>query len=177
MKGINIGKFIGFVHPWILSLIPPVLAFCFGFNYKVDNFEKVLDTSVTFSSIIIGFLAALLGILFTIRDSQIIEVIFESKEKGTLKYYFYESILVGFVVILLSASLYILDSNKLYVEIIFNGWLYLSFTFVTSSFRIVNLLLSAFFKSNDTNNRPPSNMNDINKRAREEIKERLTKPK
>lgn len=68
-------KFLDRVYPPVISLIFVYLGFTLGFDYKVKNFDKILDSSIVFGSIVIGFLAALLGILVTIRDTDIVREI------------------------------------------------------------------------------------------------------
>ncbi|MDO8223950.1 hypothetical protein [Bacillus cabrialesii] len=70
-------KVLSYIYPLIISG-----AVFIDFTYAVKNFDKVLDGAITFSSIVLGFLGALLGILISIKDSAIVSAIFESKEKN-----------------------------------------------------------------------------------------------
>lgn len=165
-------KIIDRLYPLGISVTLVFLLNYIGFDKTAHNFEKVLDSAVTFSSIVVGFLAALLGILVSIRNTEIVGEIFAQKEYKTLKRYFNETFIMGFSVILFSNSLYILmnETSKI-AEILFFIWITVSFWFILSTYRIVNILMSVFFKANASDQRPESNVAE----NREEIKDRLKK--
>ncbi|WP_260286746.1 hypothetical protein [Peribacillus aracenensis] len=170
-------KFISWFYPLFISIIVVVISIRFDFSYTVENFDKVLDGTITFSSIVVGFLGALLGILVSIKDSAIVKSIFDSKEKHTLKRYFNETFIMGFLVVILSCAMHVLRVYpSITTKVIFYIWLGLTCWFIPSTHRIVNILMSVFFKTNskDKNERPESNkVIEVNKR--QSMKERLKK--
>ncbi|OYD07756.1 hypothetical protein [Paludifilum halophilum] len=52
------------LFPFLISIITTFLVAVFGVSPAISGLEKMLDGSITFTSIIIGFLGALLAILF-----------------------------------------------------------------------------------------------------------------
>lgn len=162
------------LYPLLTGLALMMCLYYLDINFAFVGFEKVLDTVITFSSIVTGFLAALLGILVSIRDSDIVKEIFETKAKGELKYYFYESFSLGFVVVITSGLMYVLIhyDNEL-TNNAFYFWILIVIWFFLSTYRIVNILLSIFFNSNNSRNRPESNRPSENVRGK--IRERLRK--
>lgn len=167
-------KFTGFIYPWLFSLIIVYFGYKINFHHSVSNFDKVLDGTIVFSSIVVGFLSALLGILISIRNSEIVREIFEEKEKGTLKYYFYEAITLGFLVVGTSIVMHVLRGTNITVaDIVFYIWNVLIVAFVPSTYRIVSILMSIFFKAGDTNKRPDGN--DSSDLEKEERRKRLSK--
>lgn len=173
-------RFITFLHkvyPFLIGGVASGVLFWLNIDYKIPNFEKVLDNATIFSSIVVGFLGALLGILVSIKDTEIVTAIFETEEKSTLKSYFNETFLLGIVVVLCSSVMQVLRSQEsITTLIIFHIWALISFWFIPSTYRIVNILMSVFFKTNDSKGRP----NDEDKLTEEEndkIKSFLSKPK
>lgn len=175
-----LGKILSYIYPWAISIfiIIILLTIPFDISHKVKNFSNVLESVVIFSSIIVGFLGALLGILITIKNSKIIKEIDDNNEMRTVRYFFNESLILGFVVILLSIAFQVLkDYEYDFVQYYFYVWFTITGVFALSSFRIIQLLMNIFFKSNDTNERPESNTSEIDAIQREKMKKNLTKQK
>ncbi|WP_322396071.1 hypothetical protein, partial [Clostridium perfringens] len=94
--------------------IPLIFSICvfvslneLDFDHNVSRFEKIVDGSITFTSIVVGFLSALLGVIISIRDAEITKRIFDVREKSLIVYYFLATILLGFLVIVCSGTLYV----------------------------------------------------------------------
>lgn len=167
-------KFVHGVYPILISIGLTFIGYQIGFTHKVANFDKVLDGSVIFSSIVVGFLAALLGILVSIRNTEIVKAIFDSQSKWTLKYYFYEAILLGFIVVFVSSAMHVMRGEETIISnVTFYAWNIVVFWFAPSTFRIVNVLMSIFFRTNASNSRPESNK--VSPEEESEIKKRLSK--
>lgn len=167
-------KFLDRVYPPVISLIFVYLGFTLGFDYKVKNFDKILDSSIVFGSIVIGFLAALLGILVTIRDTDIVREIVKRNQMNTLRYYYNETLLIGFTIVFTASTLHVLrETENLITLIVFYIWNLAVFWFVPSTYRIVSILMSVFFNANNSLERPKSNK--IDSKEREEIRKNLTK--
>lgn len=157
------GRILSWTSTLLFGLIVTYIVHIIGFNHQVKNFDKVLDGSITFSSIVVGFLAALLGILISIRDTEIVKEIFRQNEIGTLKYYFNEALILGFLTVILSGVLHVIRENILLsVTIVFNVWSVVLFWFIASTYRIVHLLMNIFFKSHYSTNRPQPIEDDPN---------------
>lgn len=165
--------FLERVYPLIIGMLFAIVAYIFQVDYTIKNFEELLVSVITFGSIVTGFLGALLGILMSIRKSEIVVDIFNSREKGVLKYYFYETFTLGFTLIILTGSMQILIGYKFVLtDYIYYLWIIVSFSFIPSTYRIVSILLEIFFKSNNSKGRPSSNVKDD--KTRDETKRRLS---
>lgn len=137
-----------FIIPWLVSCIISLAALLLNFSYELPRFEKVLDAVITFGSIIIGFLAALLGILITIKNSEIMKEIYNNNQDILLKAYFVEAISSGFIVIILSTIMHLLIGHKhIFVDVVFFIWMVCLSLFLFSSYRIISLLMKVLFKS------------------------------
>lgn len=164
------------IVPIIISGIFLTLFYYFGIDHQLKNFDKVLEGATNFSSIILGFLGALLGILLSIKDSEIVKTIFAEKGASWLKYYFSESFIVGLSVVIFSSVMQIFVEDKtIYAKILFYIWFFCVVYFICSTYRVVNILMTVFFKANDSNASVRPEGNRIEDEAeREAIRNRLS---
>lgn len=107
-------KLIEMVYPYVLSVIIFVL-FKFAKNslYQSKNINDALDAVITVSSLIIGFLGAVLPIIMSMKnDSKLVKYVFErDKDKLFLKY-IKQTLIVGVLVIIVSVTVYFRDQYK-----------------------------------------------------------------
>ena len=113
-----------------------------------SGFDNVLNAVITFSSITVGFLGVLLGIMFSLNSSKSISL-FMNKEKANhqVKKYFYAAILSGFSVTVLGVLLFVREKldfavcSKLpifsWADFLFTIWLGLSMYMITTTYRII----------------------------------------
>jgi H+/Cl- antiporter ClcA len=170
-------KWLNTLYPILIAGVATYILYKLDFTFKVKNFDKVLDGAITFSSIVVGFLGALLGILVSIKDSNIVKAIFVTNEKYTIKYYFNETFIVGLLVVISSCVMHVLrEYNTVWTDIFFYSWIILFSWFLPSTYRIINVLMTVFFKSNNTSaeTRPDSNRIDDDAR-REEMRRNLSR--
>ncbi|MFD1708930.1 hypothetical protein ACFSCZ_19895 [Siminovitchia sediminis] len=174
-------RFVIFFHktyPFFIGCLVSGILFWLNIDYRIPNFEKVLDNATIFSSIVVGFLGALLGILVSIKDAEIVATIFETEEKHTLKSYFNETFLLGIIVVLFSSLMQVLRSYENSTTLImFHLWVLISIWFIPSTYRIVNILMSVFFKVNNSKSRPEDDDSKLTETDSKEIKSFLSKPR
>ena len=107
-------KLIEMVYPYVLSVIIFVL-FKFAKNslYQSKNINDALDAVITVSSLIIGFLGAVLPVIMSMKnDSKLVKYVFErDKDKLFLKY-IKQTLIVGVLVIIVSVTVYFRDQYK-----------------------------------------------------------------
>lgn len=172
----KIPKMLDVLYPMLIGIFALGCTIYFRVDYTIHKFEKVLDTMIIFSSIVTGFLAALLGILVSIRNSEIVKTLFSTKTKGIIKYYFYETFILGFSVVVVSGAMYVLtDYDFDFTIYFFYFWIMIVFWFFPSTYRIVSVLLSIFFRANNNNRNQRPSDNKVNAEERNEMKERLRK--
>ena len=104
-------KLIEMLYPYVLSVVIFVL-FKFVKNslYQSKNINDALDAVITVSSLIIGFLGAVLPVIMSMKnDSILVKYVF--KDKLFLKY-IKQTLIVGVLVIIVSVTVYFRDQYK-----------------------------------------------------------------
>lgn len=81
--------------------------------YQSKNINDALDAVITVSSLIIGFLGAVLPVIMSMKnDSKLVKYVFErDKDKLFLKY-IKQTLIVGVLVIIVSVTVYFRDQYK-----------------------------------------------------------------
>lgn len=172
----NLGKWINIAYPIIVGLATLLFFYYAEINYELKGYNSVLDSIITFSSIIIGFYTAMYGVLLTLNNSDIFKKFREVEIESLFKKQLYESLITSFVILILSIALQILvNYDSLITNIFFCLWSFFLGYFLSTSFRSISLLLNIMFKNTE---KTKDNMaDDISKKDREDMINRLTKEK
>lgn len=90
-----------------------VIQICKNSLYQSKNINDALDAVITVSSLIIGFLGAVLPVIMSMKnDSKLVKYVFErDKDKLFLKY-IKQTLIVGVLVIIVSVTVYFRDQYK-----------------------------------------------------------------
>lgn len=152
-------KFPKFTFEEIYPIIGGALGFILSMslirNYIPEQFDKILDASINFSSILTGFIGALIAILFSIKDTDLMKYLFENTKKRILLHYFKNAILTGILIVVFSAILYLRTKfiNITIMGITINTiilsvsiWIFLVVYFVLASYRIIDIMMTIIFK-------------------------------
>jgi len=128
-------------------------------NISISSFEKILDTTITLSSIIVGFVGVLLGLLFSIRNTEIVDLLFKRKSKYVLKSYFRNNILSGILLVLVSLALYFNEFigriNIVVKYIVYGVWGFLLVYTIASAYRITDIIMFILFCDEENENSEP----------------------
>jgi hypothetical protein len=173
-------KFPKFTFEEIYPIIGGALGFIISVfligNCIPEEFDKILDASINFSSILTGFVGALIAILFSIKDTELMKYLFKYKKKNVLLHYFKNTVLSGIIIVIFSAILY-LRNNLININIVkfsISVWIFLIIYFILASYRIIDIMMIIIFKDpNSTQNRTESDK--ISSHDDEELKRNLVK--
>ena len=163
MKKIDkkIDKIVLFL-PLGFSLLLAKLNLCFNLvSSTLPGLDKVLESVITFTSIIIGILIALFGVVVTLTDKDIMKKLQKETGDRTIFMYSLETLLTNFVVLILSIAMQsIIEFNPslLWVDSYIDIWLFFVLFSLLSSIRTIYYLLLISFNQDNKGARPKSTL-------------------
>ncbi|UUZ84757.1 hypothetical protein LJK88_14635 [Paenibacillus sp. P26] len=130
-------------YPLIITMVAVLmLLFIVGLRPTVENVDKMVDASINISSILIGFNGALLGIIISVQDKPLMKKIFGSVKKEEIFSFIRQAIISGFMTLISASTLYVfiktISTPSYYA---FNIWLFIFIYFLTSSYRVIDILM------------------------------------
>lgn len=150
------------LYPLVLSVLIAGGSLYVSINKVVaigDGLWNIINSIIVFTSIIVGFLGVLLGILFSLRNQYTINILFKNKTKDILRRYFIAPMITGVLSVFTGCLLFVnvgLDSmfdNVCYRELTMSDialclWIFLTTYMITSAYRIISIIMRIIF-SND----------------------------
>lgn len=144
-------------YPLIFSILSCVV--CHFCTYtEMSDISNLIDAIINFASILLGFLGAILALMFSFNENSFVKYIMtDNFYKGRFKHYFKVSILSGFILVVCSVAMLMhlsITFNMIpVVKYIFNNLYYLEIFlvsyFVLSSYRIISFVLKCAFMQYD----------------------------
>ncbi|WOO43755.1 hypothetical protein NSS75_10050 [Bacillus sp. FSL K6-1012] len=130
------------LYPYIFAIIFGAFVFYQKWSIKdVKNFEAILNSSVTVSSIVIAFLGTMISILISLTNAEIMQRIFEHKGDSDLTSYVKTSIVFGLALAVYSMFLYLMiDSKGTSSNLLLVFFVMLLTSFVLSSYRVIQVI-------------------------------------
>lgn len=142
----NIGDYVNIAYPILIALLFMVIDIHWKFTYKIKGYSSVLESIITFSSIVIGFYTAMYGILITMKSTTLMTEIRQRNLNGIFKFQLYDSLLISFIVLLLSIIMQIVKNYSGSINnFVFDIWFVIIGYFVGSTYRAISLLLKIIF--------------------------------
>lgn len=142
----KIGNAINIGYPLIVSVAFLIICLKFDINFKIKGFENVLESVITFSSIVIGFYTAMYGILLTLSNTNLMKEFRNRRIDKIFKFQLYDSLITSFIVLIFSIVLQILKHYpSKAATIIFILWFTFIGYFIATTYRSISLLLRIFF--------------------------------
>nr|DAZ26995.1 MAG TPA: hypothetical protein [Caudoviricetes sp.] len=143
-------------YPLVFSIaITAVYGFIFR-NWVGSYFNDVLNAVISFASIILGFICALVTLLFSLLSTSIMKIVFDGEYKIRLKRYFVRSCMFGFIVVIFSIILF--EREKIFTELNNIGaigkgiicftkclWVFSISYFTLTTYRVISLMIHIAF--------------------------------
>ncbi len=146
-------KRIEMFYPYIISILPVVGIKTSGLNLiSSANLNDALEAVITVSSLIIGFIGAVLPVIMSMKnDSKIVRCVFERDKDKLFLRYIKQTIMVGVLLILFAVSVYFRDQ---FVGSKYEKWCigvvcYTLAAFLLCTYRCLSNMLNLIF-SNDS---------------------------
>lgn len=154
MKNLKVPVFLAILITGILIvynfLVDYIDSLQIKLNFTLEGYEKVIDGVITFTSIIIGFLVAILTILLSSRDSQIMNRILNGKEKEELRTYFLSSFIIGGLLVFNSIIMYVARYfSSILVHVFFYSWIFLTAIFTIHLILFLSIIMKLLFQLNE----------------------------
>lgn len=148
-------------YPFIFGIIAVFFYLILFRKIQYNNFDSVLNAVISFASIFITFIGALVTLIFSLINREIVKIIFDNYQyKRRLKKYFIRSCQSGFILVGLSICLLVRDSIFKFLSeslihiiaqvselIIKCFWVYIFIYFILSSYRIIALMIGIAFST------------------------------
>lgn len=137
------------IYPHIIAIIITITFNCLSFNpISSLNIDKLVDGIVTLDSIIIGFMGAVIPVIFSMKnESKLVKYVFDRDQDGLFKKYISETVGYGLIDVCVSLSIYLLDIVT--CEYVINGlsflFVYMFFLFVFATYRSMSFMLKLLF--------------------------------
>ncbi len=146
-------KIIEMVYPYVVSFVVLFLFIKFDKNlYQSANINSALEAVITVSSLIIGFLGAILPIIMSMKnDSKLVKYVFERDKDRLFLKYIKQTLIVGILVIVLAVTVYFRDqyAGTWYEERCISILAYVLSSFLLCTYRCLSNMLNLIF-TNDT---------------------------
>ena len=140
-------------YPYLISIIVFILLYKYKINFISNrNFNDAIDGISTISSLIIGFLGAILPVILGMKnESKFVKYVFENDTNKLFLKYIKENIVFGLLTLFISFILYfkeeiIFQNIKCYL---FYFWSSLIILFLILTYRCLSKMLSLIFSSDN----------------------------
>jgi len=118
-------------------------------NFRLDSlkdYKSLFANTISFSSILLGVLLTLVGLLLGYANKNVIKRIRSRNANGLLVDYFVFPIISGFIIVVSSLVLgnifeQQIISNLIYLKIISSTWIFFVAYFILATLRITSLML------------------------------------
>lgn len=149
------------------------------FNYKAitesQNFINMLESVITFVSIIIGVFGFLLPILITSKDKFVLVKYFLSNiDKTSFSFHLRMIIVGGFATVFFTCMLFFADIfSEWFKQIMIVIWIWLLLYFMLNSYRFISLLIRLFLEEKKEPKK--EKINPIDEADEDKLKELIKK--
>lgn len=142
------------IYPYIIAASGAWLIWKFGSIEFLasDNLNDALTAIITVTSIIIGFIGAILPVILSMKnDSKVVRYVFQKDKRKLFLEYIKSTLAIGLILIVCAIVPYFSD---LYVDTHFYEiWpyvdIYMVICFLCATYRCLNNMLNLIFKSDD----------------------------
>lgn len=131
-----------YCYPYVIGLLVAGLYFWFfRTNVVPERISALFETTVTISSIAIGFLITTKSILFSIQDGYIIKELKKAKKYNLLLDYIMAGVHWNFFLAIFSGGLLLLDfkHQECWYFYVVGTWIFLGIVALLTSYRVIHL--------------------------------------
>lgn len=129
----------------------------FWITLALPGIEFIIDSIINYTSIIIGVLIALFGVVVALSDKDVMIKLQKKNDDKTIFKYSVETLISNFILLIFSISMQSLvrfDPPLQYIDYIISIWVGIIIFALISSIRTIYFLLMISFNQNDNSKRP-----------------------
>ena len=142
------------IYPYVVAVVGVCLIrrLCVIEFFSSENLNDALTAIITVTSIIIGFIGAILPVILSMKnDSKVVQYVFQRDRRKLFLEYIKSTLAIGLLLIVCSIVPYFSD---LYEDTFFyKDWpyvvIYMLICFLCATYRCLNNMLNLIFKSDD----------------------------
>lgn len=142
------------IYPYVVAVVGACLIrrSCVIEFFSSENLNDALTAIITVTSIIIGFIGAILPVILSMKnDSKVVQYVFQRDRRKLFLEYIKSTLAIGLLLIVCSIIPYFSD---LYEDTFFyKNWpyvvMYMLICFLCATYRCLNNMLNLIFKSDD----------------------------
>lgn len=162
-------------YPYVISLIIFILLKANEISFvKNNNLNDAIGGINTITSLIIGFLGAMLPVILGMKnESKFVKYVFENDKNKLFLKYIREDIIIGLVLLFISICLYFRYEKVLciYRDFLFYIWVSLIILFLLVTYRCLSNMLNLIFSTDENLMNDLYQLSDAEKLEREKIQE------
>lgn len=155
-------KWIPFAALIVITIVHRYIDTKYNIIITNETYDKILDAMITFFSIMLGFVGVLIGILFSIRNTKLVKMLFAHKSREKLKWYFSEAFLSGFLFIILSVLMYA-KNEVIFMNELVSFWVGLILYSLLCNCRIIKIIMNIVFFDEEKQQEKKDKMDEFQK--------------
>lgn len=141
------------VYPYAVASFLVVIIYMQKINYiSSNNINNAIDGVITITSLIIGFVGAVLPVIMGMKnDSKFVRYVFEKDTERLFMKYMKNTLLYGMLLIAISVSLYFKKDYEttIYYKYVFYVWIFMMALFLSATHRCINNMLNLIFSKDE----------------------------
>lgn len=134
--------------PLVIALMVTIVVYLAGWTLSsIRQFKDILSSVINISSILIGFLGAMMSVLAAVAGHRVLKRIKDNNATELLRSYFSQSVGSGFIVAISSTIMNLfLECTEGYARWLLISWIFFVTYFLASTYRIM-IVMSDILKT------------------------------
>ena len=150
-------------YPYLAGIATVVACKRLNINiYVDDNYNDLLNGLITLTSLIIGFLGAVMPVLVSMKnDSIYVKYVFERDKDRLFMKYMKTALLFGILDVVMSLAMYVRSSFPIeWVSASYHAWILITVIFLIATYRSMSHMMSLVFNGMDYSNTGTGRMSE-----------------
>lgn len=143
------------LYPYLFSLVLTFMAYKNSMQF-FDNsdFKEVLNGVITLTSIILGFLGAIMPVIFSMKnESKFVQYVFQNDKNHLFESYLKATVFLGIVDATITLIMHVRDSlSDSSEEKLYYLWIFLTLAFLNATYRSMTYTIKLVFPRENLDN-------------------------